>query len=57
MTKNKKNKREPSLPIAGSFKALYLSLRASGVRVRRRSSLPMICNTVNEKTLKVQNVY
>lgn len=44
------------LPIAGSFKALYLSLSARGVRVRRRSSLPMIYNTVSENTLKDQNI-
>lgn len=31
------------LPMAGSFRALYLSLRAKGVRVLLRSSLPMIC--------------
>lgn len=30
------------LPMAGSFRALYLSLRASGVKVRLRSSLPII---------------
>lgn len=30
------------LPMAGSFRALYLSLRAKGVRVLLRSSLPMI---------------
>lgn len=42
--------------MAGSFKALYLSLKASGVRVRRRSSLPMICSTVSETTLKVQKI-
>lgn len=37
------NKNERVIPIAGSFRALYLSLKASGVRVRLRSSLPIIC--------------
>lgn len=45
---NHKNKTLPSrcmrlLPKAGSFRALYLSLKASGVRVRLRSSLPTPC--------------
>lgn len=40
------------IPIAGSLRALYRSLRASGVRVRRRSSPPIICTNNKQRTLK-----
>lgn len=37
------------IPIAGSLRALYLSLKARGVRVRRRSSPPIICTHNNKE--------
>lgn len=43
------------LPMAGSFRALYLSLRAKGVRVLLRSSLPMIC--YKETNALLENEY
>ena len=37
---------ERPLPMAGSVRPLYRSLRANGVKVRLRSSLPAVCENV-----------
>lgn len=37
-------------PRPGSFSALYRSLRANGVKVRRRSSLPTTCDGSTNQT-------